>query len=681
MNKTIGALILCLLFIGQFSFGQNGRDLKMESFVTPLDSCSVGNASIIVAIKNNSSKKILFSTDTCVVQVQTSGAVSANYFKTFNQDSLNAMDTMHVVLTTSYNKSIVGIHNFLARVTTANDTVPSNDTLLHKLSIDTATGASLASVPDLCVNSGPVPLIGTGTPVGGTGVYSGVGVSGAQFNPATSGPGNHLAKFVYTDVHGCIDSFSIPIKVDSVPTVGLGNFNSICKGAPPILLNSGIPSGGVYFGDNVGLGQFVPFRSGIDTIYYTFKDGNNCSDTVFKTIVVDTIPVVSFSTLPNLCVNSPAFTLTGGFPLGGVYKGNQVSGGKYTPLKIGADTLLYVFTDSNKCKDSATSILRVDSVPIVSLNFPISQTCTNSGKTMVGGGSPQNGIYKGDKIAGNYFDPSIGPPGTTQVNYIFTDGNNCSDSVFASVTVDTIQPVSMTSLGAICNYDDITLLTAGAPVGGVYSGKHVNSSTSEFDPTGAVQGANIITYTYTTATGCMDSVQGNIMVEANPVFNLGSDTAICGDALLKLDIGIAALVYNWSTGDSSRSIQLQKSAIVIASATDTSTVTKCSYSDTIRVDYDEVCVGLNELHRSGGDVKLFPNPNDGVFRIELKNLDVTKLVVQVLSMEGKEVYRDEFNGQYKSYQGQIDLKAQTPGVYIIKLASERGVLFGRIIIR
>ena len=50
-----------------------------------------------------------------------------------------------------------------------------------------------------CINYSPMPLSG-GSPAGG--VYSGTGVSGSNFDPS-SGVGNHVLTYTYTDVHGC----------------------------------------------------------------------------------------------------------------------------------------------------------------------------------------------------------------------------------------------------------------------------------------------------------------------------------------------------------------------------------------------------------------------------------------------------------------------------------------------
>lgn len=68
-----------------------------------------------------------------------------------------------------------------------------------------------------CINS-PVYTLQAGSPAGGT--YSGPGVSGNQFNPATSGTGYVTIDYSYTDANGCSATASSTVYVD------------VCTGVP-----------------------------------------------------------------------------------------------------------------------------------------------------------------------------------------------------------------------------------------------------------------------------------------------------------------------------------------------------------------------------------------------------------------------------------------------------------------
>jgi hypothetical protein len=60
----------------------------------------------------------------------------------------------------------------------------------------------LATLADLCVYNSPVTLSG-GTPAGGT--YTGTGVTGGSFDPATAGTGTHVIMYTVTNGNGCTD--------------------------------------------------------------------------------------------------------------------------------------------------------------------------------------------------------------------------------------------------------------------------------------------------------------------------------------------------------------------------------------------------------------------------------------------------------------------------------------------
>ena len=441
-----------------------------------------------------------------------------------------------------------------------------------------------------------------------------------------------------------------------------------------------MPLGGTYFGNNVALNLFIPSTSGVDTIHYTFKDANNCSDTATQSIVVDTLPAVTLASIPNICLNTPSFTLSGGSPSGGSYSGKNVISNRYNAANVGLDTIKYSFTDSNTCNAEATGIIQIDSIPIVKLNLGFTQACENSPKIPLSGGAPLGGTYKGSFVSGTDFDPSLNTPTTSMVYYLYIDSNKCSDSANSQVIVDTIQKVTLASFGAICKLAVPQVLTSGSPSGGVYFGINVNGSSSEFDPSTASLGNSSISYTFTTPKGCEDSAIGNILVEANPTFNLGNDTSICGKDELTLDIGIPFLNYNWSTGDTSRSIKIQKSAIVIVEVTDTSTMANCTYSDTIRVDYDEICVGLNELF-ANGSIKYFPNPSNGKFYIEFESIELDNMQIQIISMKGEEVFKKEIILNNGIYKGIVEMDNIPSGIYLMNLISDKGFITKRISIR
>ena len=82
----------------------------------------------------------------------------------------------------------------------------------------------MTSLPVFCRNSAPVTL-NCASPAGGT--YSGTGVSSGRFNP-TTGVGNYVINYSYTDINGCTSISSVTADVEPLPVVNLGNDRVIC---------------------------------------------------------------------------------------------------------------------------------------------------------------------------------------------------------------------------------------------------------------------------------------------------------------------------------------------------------------------------------------------------------------------------------------------------------------------
>jgi hypothetical protein len=106
-----------------------------------------------------------------------------------------------------------------------NPSIPINlSTTVTVAPIPSVTFAPLGST---CEYTPPFYL-SSGLPVGGT--YSGAGVSSGIFDPISSGPGNHLITYTYTDPTGCKSSASQSIIVGIKPIYFLTPDHDICSG-------------------------------------------------------------------------------------------------------------------------------------------------------------------------------------------------------------------------------------------------------------------------------------------------------------------------------------------------------------------------------------------------------------------------------------------------------------------
>jgi gliding motility-associated-like protein len=80
--------------------------------------------------------------------------------------------------------------------------------------------------------------------------------------------------------------------------------------------------------------------------------------------------------------------------------------------------------------------------------------------------------------------------------------------------------------------------------------------------------------------GITRDVEVNIIVSDPPTFSLGADTTICSNDTITLEVATEGLIYQWSTGDTTSSIQVSSTGNYIVTVTDAG----CSVIDSILID-------------------------------------------------------------------------------------------------
>jgi hypothetical protein len=111
--------------------------------------------------------------------------------------------------------------------------------------LPTVTGTP--STTSACLPDAPVAL--TGTPAGGT--WSGTGVTGSSFSPATAGLGAHTVMYTYTDANGCTNTATSTITVSVCASVADQTFENGVNVFPN-------PNNGVFtIQTNANIGELV----------------------------------------------------------------------------------------------------------------------------------------------------------------------------------------------------------------------------------------------------------------------------------------------------------------------------------------------------------------------------------------------------------------------------------------
>lgn len=387
---------------------------------------------------------------------------------------------------------------------------------------------------NVCINEGIVNL--QASPAGGT--FSGNGVSGSTFNPLASGLGFQELIYSFTDNKGCSNADTININVRNAPNANFTVQATICANENPIPLN-GTPSGGTYSGPGVNGNSFDPSVAGVGThnLRYIAESNAGCKDTAFASIQVIALPNVVFNNAQSFCEGEASIVLSGASPSGGNYFGNGVSGALFNPTLagIGVHPISYAYQDINGCADTATVNYTVNAKPNIS-HTAVSDFCINDNPSSIAGANPSGGIYTGNGMNGNIFNPQNAGIGTHTLIYTYTDANSCTDSIPLSVTVNGLPGVSLNAFSDVCENEGAFVLSGGSPSGGVYSG--IGVSSGSFDPQVSGTGTYQIDYTYTDNNGCSNTSSQNITVLAAPIVSYTLNQSVCdGSPAFNIDSG------------------------------------------------------------------------------------------------------------------------------------------------
>ena len=430
-----------------------------------------------------------------------------------------------------------GVGNYTATYTFTNTTTGcgnKKDSNLEVISPD-----NIDAGPDkvFCLNDQPFDLDSDATNSSG-GNWSGPGVTGNIFTPATAGAGTHTIVLkkgagncevvderifkvnplptveVPAMAKSCVSETSIQLPLPTQPAGGGGNWSSN---------PAGLVSGVIFYAKIAGQGNF--------TLTYTYTDGNNCTNSDVLIMTVNPLPTV---TAPDaIYCNTPGLVpMPAAAPSGGTWSGTGVSGDDFDPNGaggVGVYPTIYTFTDSNGCtnRDSAhVEVIAPENIDaggdkVFCLNdsaFDLDSDATNSG----------GGFWSGSGVSGHIFTPSIAGPGTHII--ILKKGiDNCEVIDQREMTVNPLPLVDVPTTQQSCVNETSVMLPTTTPITG-------GSWTSEppglvvgtiFNP--ALAGADnfILTYSFVdTITGCKNSDSLMFIVHPLPI-PLSQDTTFC----------------------------------------------------------------------------------------------------------------------------------------------------------
>ena len=406
--------------------------------------------------------------------------------------------------------------------------------------------------PDISLCNQPVAttLTGFSPTTGGTGVWSGVGVTPAGvFTPTAVGPIT-LTYCFQNAATGCSACDNMIITVVNPTAANGGPDIEICHNGAVTQL----PLGGTWTGSPMVTpgGLFTPSAIGSATLTFTVGTGS-CVQTDQVVVTVLPLPVTTAVADITVCTGTQVQLSANAVSANGVITGYFWSGGTVsnplifnpTATPISITTFNVTAVDADGCSGSDQLTVFVNPLPVVNAGPDIT-LCNQPIPTQLTGTTPAaGGVWSGAGVTpSGVFTPS--GLGNTTLTYTYTTPvTNCVASDQMVVTV--INPVT-------ANAGPNVSLCVGAPayqivppvLGGIWSPLPV-SPAGLFNPTAA----GSYTFTYTVGVGtCQTTDQMVIVVNNLPVVNAGPNATICLNESAQLNASVNGgqnpLIYSWT---------------------------------------------------------------------------------------------------------------------------------------
>ena len=347
---------------------------------------------------------------------------------------------------------------------------------------------------------------------------------------------------VIDDVIGCISTATDNITVNASPTAAFTHDGPACAGSTVSFTNTS--AGGLTYEwdyttdaviDATTNNASTTFSPG-GTYYTTLiaTNGSGCTDTVFNSVTIYSLPTVSAGADQVECEGT-TITLSGSGATSYAWDNGVSDGVGFVPA-VGTVTYTVTGTDGNGCVNTDQADVTINANPTVDAG--VDQTeCEGTTITLSGSGATSyawdNGVTDGVG-----FTPGVG---TVTYTVTGTDGNGCTDTDVVDVTINANPTVDAGVDQTECEGTTITLSGSGAT-----SYAWDNGVT---DGVGFVPGVGTVTYTVigTDGNGCTDTDVVDVTINANPTVDAGVDQTECEGTSITLS-GSGATSYAWDNG-------------------------------------------------------------------------------------------------------------------------------------
>ncbi len=199
--------------------------------------------------------------------------------------------------------------------------------------------------------------------------------------------------------------------------------------------------------------------------------------------------------------------------------------------------------------------------------------------------------------------------------------------------------------------------------------------------TASGEGINDFWVTVTNENGCSATDTVTVNFAAIPEIDLGGDTAVCGGVVYQLDAGNEGSTYLWSTGETTQFIEVDTTGFGYGVQNLSVEVTSeygCQNSAEVNIEFID-CTGIDEYGRQV-NMKVFPNPGNGMFRLQLNNFNDNRVSVKVMDNSGVVVYENQNVNVNDNPVYKLNLTKMPAGVYTLMVKGKSTVAVKKLIV-
>jgi hypothetical protein len=161
----------------------------------------------------------------------------------------------------------------------------------------------------------------------------------------------------------------------------------------------------------------------------------------------------------------------------------------------------------------------------------------------------------------------------------------------------------------------------------------------------------------------VDAVNDTITVEAWP-YN------IVANAIHNPDSAALVADYLWMGGETTNTLEVNDEGWYYL----TITTMDCEYEDSVYIRYFNSIPVLNS-----GDVSVYPNPNDGIFTLNIAAPFSGDITISLIGITGQVIEERSVNN-VQNWIGEFDLENNAAGLYTIRIAMGDQVITKRVVL-